>query len=721
MITEDDVTSGGDTPATTPQPETGEAKTTGADEATKALVKRWCEWVKKAREHWEPVRKRMETNMRLVEEGSDEQSWIDADKYVVPVINRHISTAVATLYAKNPKALAKRKKKLLYTIWDGTQESLSAAIAGSQPQPMIDPATGQPVIGPDGLPMLQTDPMTGEPLVDPNAVAIVNEVAAGRQQMLMYDRLGKTMGLLFDYYMNEQESGYREEIKALVKRAKVCHVAYVVLDYQRRLGKNPDVSAAIADSTSQLQALEARLQQAKEDEVEKDSAEAAELRNLIATLQEEETIILREGPVLSFPCSTEIIPDKGLRNLKTFSGCRWVAQEFDMDEDEVLETFGVNLKGHAYTHYAEGGTQMEKGDRARLWRVWDKKLKQVFVICDGYSDFIDPPAAPKVQIERFWPIFPLVFNQSSNPKKPFGNSDAWNARHMQREYNQSREARREHRLSALPRYITPKDKLEELDKKNLASASPHTVIEVMMAPGDKASDMIQRVPTAPIDETLYETASIFADIQRVVGSQEANLGGTTGATATESSIAENSRLTASGDNTDDLDTMLTALARAMGQLMLMNLDKQTVIEIAGPGAVWPDMPPTREEIAKDLYLEIQAGSSGRPNAAVDAANLERVMPHLVLIPGINPEPIAKKYADVLEIDMEELYVEGAPSITAINGMAGTSMQMGGMPSGPNAQGGEGGNNAPRAPGEEPGAQPAFPAPSADQPNMQMAA
>ncbi len=714
MIDELDTTSGGDGIAAPDTAEPTSARTKPeVPEATKALVKQWLDRVKKAKEHWEPKFKRMRANMKLVEEGTDEEAWIKADSYVVPVINRHISAAVATLYSKNPKAIAKRKKKLLYTVWDGTQESLTAAIAGSQPQPVVDPATGAPMI----------DPATGMPGVippDPNALAIINEVAEARQQMLMYDRLGKTICLLFDYYLNEQDSGYKEEIKAWVKRAKVCHVSYVVLDYQRRLGKNPDKTAAIADSTSQLQALEGMLAEAKEEEMEEDSAEAAELRNLIETLQQEETIILREGPVLSFPCSTEIIPDKGLRNLKTWSGCRWIAQEFDLCADEVLETFKVNLEGRKYTRYAEGGSQVESGELARLWRVWDKKLKQVFVVCDGYEDFIDPPAAPTTVIERFWPVFSLVFNQSSDPKNPFGNSDAWNARHMQREYNQSREARRDHRIAAQPRYVTPKGKLEETDKAKLGSAEANTVVELdAMLPGDKVADILQRVPTAPIDESLYETASIFGDIQRVVGSQEANLGGTSGATATESSIAENSRLTTSGDNTDDLDTVLTALARAMGQLMLLNLDKQTVVEIAGPGAVWPDMPPTREEIAKDLFLEIQAGSSGRPNAAVDVANLERAMPHLVLIPGVNPEPIVKKYADALEIDMEELYIEGAPSITAMNGMVGSPMPMGG--SDPNAQGGEGGNNAPRPPGNEPPGQPAFPAPSADQPNMQMAA
>lgn len=699
MEDELETTSGGES-APTRDPDNAAATKPEVDPATTALVKQWCEWIKDAKQHHEPKFKRIRKWQQVAEEGA-EPEWVASGAYVVPVVLRHINTAVATLYAKNPKVVAKRKRKLLYQIWDGTNESLQAAIVGSQPQ--IDPVTGMPIV----------DPMTGQPIVDPNAVAIINEVAQARQQMLMYDRLGKTLELLFDYYLNEQDAGYREEIKALVRRAKVCYVGYLKLGYQRRLGKNPDKTAAIADSTSQLQAIEALLQESKSSDIEADSAKAAELKSLIETLQSEETIILREGPVLSFPRATEVIPDKKCRNLKTFAGCRWVAQEFHYSKEEALKYLGVDLNGHGYTKYSSDGNANDKGEYACFWEVFDKENKQSFVVCDGYSDFVQPPATPFPVIERFWPWFPLVFNQSENEKSPFGLSDVGAAMHMQQEYNQSREARRQHRISALPRYVVPAGRLSDADKVNLATAVPNTVIELQqMSPADKMPDILQRVPAAEIDERLYETETIFADIQRAVGTQEANFGNTTGATATETSIAENSRMTASGDNTDDLDTMLTAFARAMGQVMLMNLDKQTVIEICGPGAVWPDLPPTREEVAKDLYLDIVAGSSGRPNAAAELANLERILPQLVLLPGVNPEPIVKKVGDALEIDFEELYVEGAPSITAMNGMAGTSMQAGGGLDSPNAQGGEGGDNAEQPPADEPNSQPAFPAPMA---------
>ena len=61
---------------------------------------------------------------------------VDADakavngNYVVPITNRLVNQAVATLYAKNPTAVAERKQKLMYQLWDGDQQSLQAALQG---------------------------------------------------------------------------------------------------------------------------------------------------------------------------------------------------------------------------------------------------------------------------------------------------------------------------------------------------------------------------------------------------------------------------------------------------------------------------------------------------------------------------------------------------------------------------------------------------------------
>lgn len=673
-------------------------------EARRALVKQWIDRVKADKKHFEKAFERMHKCQKIAAYGSEDDTVINGDSYVVPIINRFVNTAVASLYAKNPKAIAKRKQKLMFQLWDGDPSSLQQAVALTQ-----QAATMQ----------VQTDLMTGQPIIPPElqtATALLQEVQTVKAEILQYERMAKTMQILFAYYLDEQDCGYKEQLKAMVRRTKVNGVAYVELGFQRKLRRDPDIAAQIADVTSQVLAVEAGLQRMQEGQIEPDSASAEELKLLLADLQSKVEIIVREGPVLSFPRSTEIIPDKKCRHLKTFAGARWVSREFDMDPDDVLETYNVNIKGK-FTPYKDDkvvAASTDKGNDGccRVWRIYDKRNQQMLTVCDGYPDFLVEPSEMDVKIERFWPIFPLVLNEIEKDDEIFPPSDVWNARHMQKEYNSTRQGLREHKIAARPKYAAPKGRFEKDDLKNLSEMQPHDVVFLnALTNGEKVSDILQRIEAPGIDPNLYEVETTFADIQRTVGAQEANFGGTSGDTATESSIAENSRQTSNGSDVDDLDDLLSALTRAMGQLMLLEVSKETVVEICGPGAVWPDLPPSRSEIAKDLLLQIEAGSSGRPNKAAELANMERAMPFVSQLPGINPLVPAKKYATLLDWDVEEAIVEGMPSIVALNQSAGRNNQAGGDPSAdPNQQGDKGGQNTTSTQANEPGAQPAHPAP-----------
>ena len=687
------------------------------DSARTALVARWVADIKASKEHHKDAYKRMRDCTKLAANGTldDADAKSTDGGYVVPIVNRLVNQAVATLYAKNPKAVAKRKQKLMFQLWDGDPASVEAAtMAVQQQMAMVQSAP------------VQVDPLTGEaapPQPSPE-MALLAEVQQVKQQLVMYDRMAKTMQLLFAYFLEEQDSGYKEQFKALVRRAKVCGVAYVDLDFQRQLKPNPDIAAQIADTTSLIASVEAQIaeMQAKGEAFDRESAKAEELRTTIEDLQSRVDIIVREGPVLSFPRSWEIIPDKDCRHLKTFAGAKFVAREYDMTPRRVQEVYNVDL-GENFTCYSADGktTADRKTGKCRVWRVQDKVNQEVFVVCDGYNDFLKPPAEPDVRIERFWTTYPLVLNEVESDDDAvsiYPPSDVWNSRHMQREYNAERQGRREHRIAARPWWAVQKGKLEDDDKTKISNKKAFDVIEMnSMGTGEKIGDILQAGPTPGFDSGLYESESTFVDIQRSTGVQEANLGGTGGDTATEASIAENSRGTSNASDTDDLDTMLSALARGMGQLMLTELSKETVLEIAGPGAVWPDMPPTREQVVKDLILEIEAGSSGRPNRAAELANFERAMPYLSMLPGINPEPLAKKGLDLLDIDLEEAFVAGLPSIVAMNQMAGQNMAAGAGPNDPNQQGDKGDNNAAGPPQKnEPQSQPEYTPPGAGVPS-----
>ena len=206
------------------------------------------------------------------------------------------------------------------------------------------------------------------------------------------------------------------------------------------------------------------------------------------------------------------------------------------------------------------------------------------------------------------------------------------------------------------------------------------------------------------------------DTLRILGAQEANIGGTaaSGTTATEVSVAESSRMSAVGSNIDDLDEFLGAICRAAGEVMLKEFSQEYVLKVVGPGAVWPQF--SREEISESLYLDIEAGSSGRPNKASEIQNWERLAPILMQIPGIPPEFFARETLRRLDdrIEPEDIIIATIPSIVATNANAKATAvddTANGL-NDPNAQGPQGAQNAPvpaQAPGS-PGGRPTDAAP-----------
>jgi hypothetical protein len=680
-----------DAPATTPSPAENEDPAAEVSESRAALVAQWLDRIAQAKKHWTDVHKAMRTSMDFAMYGADKK-WRSSGAYTVPILPRYINQTVSQLYAKNPKAVFKRRQRLQYKLWDGRSDTLQAAMDMAR-------------------------------MGDPSSMALIQEVLAVRQQNLSLDRMGQTLQYLFEYYLGEQGRNYKQQIKAAVRRVKTCKVAWIKLGYQRMLEPRAEVSAQIEDVTSKIANIEATLAEIAEGELDDQSAKLEELRLNLADLQRDQFIVAREGLVLDFPKSDQIIVDPECTHLKSLTGAGWVAHEFEMTPARIEKTWKVDI-GTDFRAYDKSGKPAKENakatDCARVYEVWDKENLQTFVVCEGHKDFIKEPATPEVYLERFWPVFPIVFNEVEHYDAIYPLSDVEQAKDIQEEYNRSREALREHRIAARPYWVEGVG-MAEAEKTKLANHSAHEVLSIAtLGTGQKIEEVLQRGPTAPIDPNLYELESHFTDLMRVIGYQEAQIGSVSGGTATESSIAQQAQSAAQSDNIDDLDEVLTELARAAGQVLLLNVDKQTVLDIVGEGAVWPDSPESREEAAKELYLEVEAGSSGRPNKAAELANMERAVPMLQMLPGVNPTPIAKKYLDLLDIDVEDAISEGVPSITAINAiiskMAAAPGAEGGAPTGdprtdPGAQGAVGGQNAPSTQTNEPGPQPAYTAPA----------
>ncbi len=638
------------------------------DKATADFVKAWIERVEEGKEYWKPVFEEMRSTARF----TSGKQWDDQTKgdgrYIANITLRHVSQRVASIYAKNPRVRAVPKPKLYMKVWDGSPDMLRAAMNALQAQ--SDPAGYQAALATG-----QVQPATMDPAT---ANAVMTEAQEAEQKKQLIRRMARTLEIVAQYTLDEPIPKFKTQAKQLVRRVLTCKAGYVKLGYQRQLTHTPDVAAQLKDVTQKLAQIENLAADLADGEIQKDSPEAEELRQSLKTLQEKKDVIVREGITFSFPKSWAIIPDhENTTQLKGFVGAEWIAEEYILTPKQVQKTYHIDV-GDNYTQHTPSGKRGDKRKRAdkfcAVYEVHDIVNQQVFTVCAGYPGYLKEPANEDIELEQVHPYFALTFNDTENTNEDadesiFPKADAELLRPMQIEYNRAREGLRVHRQANRPASLAAKGVFDDTTKEKLSTHADHELIETNLTKADDINKLIAPKPTVPIQKELYDVEHVFVDTQRVVGDQAANLGGTSGATATETSVAEASRVSTLQSSIDDLDEFLTDLMRAVGQVLLNEMTAATVQRIAGPAAVWPEM--SRKEVQEELYLDVRAGSSGRPNKGVRLQAIEKGMPLILQIPGAKPKKILEFMLTEIDegMDVDDFIDEALPSITAMNNMA----------------------------------------------------
>lgn len=659
-----------------------------AADQRKALCIKWQERVRSGKEHHDRAFKQMRSDMRFAAGIQWPDQTPGDDRYTVNVVLRHIKHRTAGLYARNPRTVARRREQLLSTVWDGSFASLQQA---------------QQQLAMANDPVLMADPMMAGQMAAQamQAQAIIQDAQNAMVQAQLQNKICKTLEIVYNYNIDEQAVPFKDGIKDTVRRTLTTGVGYIKLGFQRAMARKPETERQLTDYADRLATIERLSADIADGETDPNAAEVEQLRLAMQALANEPMLIVREGLDITYPDSTAIIPDPRTKRLRGFVGARWVAEEFMLTADDIKETYNVDVASAvgARTYSRVDGPAKDvrihepwsdkKADALFcVWEIYSKADGLVYVVCDGYEDFLTEPAAPDVYMERFWPWFPLVFNEVYQPGQVFPPSDVALLRDMQLEMNRARQGLREHRRANRPKVAVASGMLDDEDKDKLSSHPANAILELnALQPGQSIEQVLQPVKMPPIDPALYDVSGAFEDILRTVGSQEANLGGTSGASATETSIAESSRMSGQSSDVDDLDELLTDFARTAGQVLLLEVSLETAQQIAGPGAVWPEA--TREDAAREIILEIEAGSTGRPNRAAEVQNATQLAPIVMQIPGINPEWFAREMIKRLDdkMDLTDAFASGMPSIASMNRMMQTTAA--GPQNDPNAQGDRG--------------------------------
>lgn len=614
--------------------------------------------------HWDDAFKRMR-RWRNFARGKQWPGMTKSDgadpeaRYVANVTLRALKRRTDRTYARNPKFTFERARRLNLKYWDGTAASLQKAAL------FVESGADQ----------------TGY------WQKVITEASAANADEAVKQRIGETASILYEYFIREQTPSAKMMMKKQVTASLMNGVSYFKQTFQRVTDYTPEASSRLADHRERLAKLQRLAADAADAEIFDGSSEMEELQLMISDLERTEKIVIREGLAIDYPDSMNIIPDRNMTYLPGFIGCSYVTEQHNLTREKVKEIYKIDLGSDFKSYHVAEDESGNKSEKARVWEIWHKGDNLLYVVCEGYNDFLIEPVSPPTYTERFYPWFVYAPNAIEDQDDPFPPSDVELIMPMQTEINRSGESLRNHRWANRPGHVTGVN-IDEEDAAKLQSRAEHEVVVLKgLGEDEDIRRKLQPFPTVPLDPNLYNTSPAFTDMLHASGNQEATLGGTSDATATESSIAESNQQISRTSDVDDLDELLNDMARAGSQILFAEMSAEKVEEIVGPGALWPDM--DRDAIAKEIMLQVVAGSSGRPNQAQQIQMRERVYPMLFQIPGLNPEKMARDLIHIMDdsIRYEDWVDTDAPSLTALNGQ---------MQAQANAAGG-GANNAPRPP------------------------
>lgn len=600
-------------------------------EIARNKVKSVLKQIKDAKKYFEDDYKRMRKNMEFAASIQRKtQKTMDTEEYMANWINKQVNDKVASLYAKDPKAVYRRRKRLDYKLWDGDPKVKVSAMASVQQAGML------------GM------------MPSPEAMMLLMDIEQGDKWKEMVDRVGETLETLYEIECDQQDPSFKYQMKQLVRRVVTTGVGYVRLNFVRE-GEGAINADATDDSLSmRVKRAQLILSKLEDKDLQSDDAQLMELQMLVqglqASVQQGAQTEVQEKIEFDFPSSTSIIVDPRCRSLKGFVGARWIAQQYIVPLDFINAYFELDIKpGGDLVEYAEDGIEQSKSnagpDRTSpdykplccLFEVFDLDTKTCYYVADGYKEFVQEPYENNAVVSRFWPIFTLTFNDiETEPGMKvhvYPPSDVDLLTHPQKEWNRTRQGLREHRQENAPFYVTRSGWLTEDDKRKLSNHQSGEVIELQGAPpdGDISKSLVAFKP-APIDAAVYDTTPYVQDAARVVGTQQQDVP-MNNVAATPAVIQEQSRASGVNSNVDDLDDLLSELARAAGEIMLREFSPQTVERLVGRGMVWPEQ--DRTDFMNEIYLDVVAASSGRPNKAVDIANFAQIAP-LLIQNGANP-------------------------------------------------------------------------------------
>ena len=189
---------------------------------------------------------------------------MEGDAYQANFTNRFINQKVATLYARNPRVEAQRRKHLDFALWDGKVESILQA--GAQLNAAMQLAQH---VGPAAM-----------QLVPPGAQALMFTSSKGWNAERLLTRLAKTLEILFQYQMDSQQPDFKVQMKQLVRRTCVCGVGFIKVSFVRDYETEPTQSETRSCTQDRVKRAREIIEKLEKQKIDEDDPEIETLQTV---------------------------------------------------------------------------------------------------------------------------------------------------------------------------------------------------------------------------------------------------------------------------------------------------------------------------------------------------------------------------------------------------------------------------------------------------------
>lgn len=412
--------------------------------------------------------------------------------------------------------------------------------------------------------------------------------------------------------------------------------------YQRDYATDPMMKGRIQDSQDNIARLEKMLADIQDERQQSDiERQKYELQKMLESLNQQVEVVAAEGLIIDRVLTDDMrILDQTLFDFDYYVYAAQLAQRVWMSKDDYCAEFGEWPEQGAPTLYekpqrskqdnkSDATATKGKGAKQQLvavWEIWDRLDGNVKTLATGAKRFCREPFTPERRPQRWFPFYRLGWNFVDGDVRAI--PDVSTERELQDEYNTTRTNFADHRKASIPvTVVRTGSTITQEDVDRIQNRKINQILAIEGATTAKLTDDIAALTYPPIDPAVYDVGPIRTDMEMVAGRGDADAGTVQNAkTATEAELLQQGMTSRSDFRRDLTEDLIQEMAQDAAEILLQEITLPQVQQIAGEGAVWPEM--SKDEIFNLVQIQIRAGSTGKPNKNKEQEQWQTILPIL---------------------------------------------------------------------------------------------